>query len=489
MKITVTWDYIVRFFLLLCVAFFLVAQFSQDFHPYFDSMNYFLCYGLCALLFVASGRLAELFPLFRPVTLVVFLFFILRLVVVAYFPDWLLLADRVTYKTLEEMLVYVLLGSFFAYLAIILASWAAERFDKGRPREYIHPGPFYAVGAFSIFSSVLMVANHFIFGFVGSGSGSAEHLNFFSRYVIRLFDPMAFLIITAVGYYLLPRKNDLTKKFFSLTILAFFVGVTVTGSRAAAYEALVLYLALISTVQNKFPVTVSVKRVFALLLLIAATPILFDFATSLRGSRYTASTVNFYSLDSYHPVFQHISRRVSLVESTMFPLSVEDMRMNDVSELVNVETTVQSTINRLVPGKPFGRMLGSEYLWCYLIRKDGCYIFESLERTDVVGFEWGMYGIGYQLFGYTGGQAFIFVSCFLIAFFAQMVRQMQTWGALSVYCLANYALQFWVKNLGVDNWFDRFAHQYFLMGLYLVVISWISRTKAVQASQMQQDIA
>jgi hypothetical protein len=254
------------------------------------------------------------------------------------------------------------------------------------------------------------------------------------------------------------------------------------GSRAGLFEILILWLAAKLLIDNNFSIRVNLLR---LLLAACSIPIVFatyEISTQLRELRYGREglTISYFTnyfssqefIASATDTVSGISYRLSFIEPTMFPMFTEQLGLNNISGLVNARTTLQSSINRLIPGKPLGNILFSEYAFGYMYNAEtGVLAYAENGRVDHVGYEWSMFGISYQLFGRAGGVIFIFL---FTAFLGKIVGGFRKSGrfygcVFGVYFLTVVAL--WIRNLGIDNMTDAAVHGFIVLGIYAIGLS------------------
>jgi hypothetical protein len=193
---------------------------------------------------------------------------------------------------------------------------------------------------------------------------------------------------------------------------------------------------------------------------------------SLGSAVELLRTLDFEQID-YEKLLSAISYRLSLVEPVLYSMFAP-LRGRDISDLVNFQTSLISSINRLIPGKPFGDVLFTEYAYGFFYTNEGVLFLDNYS-----GYEWGMYAISYQLFGYAGGLAFIFLMSALLAYFIRRAMPATSFlrGALGIFAV--YTLQNWVKNFGLDNLVDRTVHRLVILVFYVMALQ-IIRTAAAR---------
>jgi hypothetical protein len=305
----------------------------------------------------------------------------------------------------------------------------------------------------------------------------AEHLSVGRRYLYKLVEPTLLLIMFVTAYVVLPYKAPRFRLLVVLLSISFLISV-LEGSRGYLFYIVAALLAAKITVDGNFYFKFTRRHLVGIALLIPLTFVTFASAGLLRGLWYgnTVDVLSGFDILITSGDFgslvvggiSEISRRLSYVEPTIFVLSHADLGLYDVADLVNIKTTVLSSINRLIPGKPLGGILFTEYAFGYIFRPEGVQVVAESGRVDNIGYEWTMYGISYQLFGFLGGGLFIFG---FTALLARIIRVIKGWGNLNGFALSTffvYTLIAWVGNLGLDNLVDRTVHQVIVLCIYIV---------------------
>ena len=472
MRLTIHFETLFRATTLFFAFLLLGIYLWQPDHPYIDGLSIFLAEVLFSVLYIVNGTFTRRYPSARMISIVVLVFIELRLIAVFLHPNWLFLSSRTTYNTINDTLTYVILGTVCCFVGLASGSILAGR--RKIKEVFYSDTRFFSIAGFGcIAASLIALAHHYLVGFAGS-TMTGDHLNFFTRYVSRFIEPLVLMTISLVAYNRLERKTIAERSLLILTVFVFLAFLALTGSRAAVYEVFIMVIAAFPTHSGEFKVKVSVERIAIVAVLMLLVPKTFNYSTNLRVDRYESGMS--YEMGA-SPVFEQISRRLSILENTMFPLCVKEMGLFDVSDVVNGESTLLASINRIIPGKILGTTLFSEFAYCRFWRQGGCIAYDVLGRTDYVAYEWGMWGIGYQLFGYLGGLGFIFLFTLLLSYVSQKFRNMGTVSSLCLVALGDYAMQFWVKNLGMDSFAQRFFTFYFLMMVYLFFLRRVVKKK------------
>lgn len=454
-------------------------------HDYIDSKGMVLILAFSAALFLFSGRFSTKFPESMYITPLLILFLQSRLCVLIYIPDSLLHHGRVTSEQLNPTLLFIILGTIACYFGCALGHLRLVRFK--RPEEWQLYGPkLFRFTFLAFFVSVAFTMWVYLnLGFAGS-TGSGAHMGFFQRYLARLVAPGNWLIVLLAIYLLRERRSTQLRLLIGAVIVYVLMRI-LQGSRGGVFEILTLLIAGKVLVDGNFFITIKVRQLIFLLLAPPLALLTFQIPTQLRNNWYDSS----FSLSNYfidivtgngeplidEQTVSNISYRLSFLEPTMFPMYGEDLGLNEVSALVNVRTTALSSANRLIPGKPFGDILFTEYAFGFIYEEfDGVLAYSSDGRVDRVGYEWTMYGISYQLFGKIGGVIFIFLAT---AFLVQIIRFFLEWRNLYGVAFGIFwasILIVWIRNLGLDNLIDRAAHG-FVIVIFYAVICWAVQQK------------
>jgi hypothetical protein len=252
-------------------------------------------------------------------------------------------------------------------------------------------------------------------------------------------------------------------------LVLYFLSLTLSGSRSGIFEIIILLLSYKLIIDGNFSIKLSGWRIVLLIFLVPLSLVVYQISTQLRAHWYGADLSIASAIDSslapendvlaFKTLISGVSYRLSFLEPTMFPIFAQDLGLNDVTELVNVNTTLLSSINRLIPGKPLGDILFTEYAYGYIYNaQEGVLAYAESGRVDHVSYEWTIFGIAYQLFGFLGGVMFIFGLTALLARIIRKFNRRSDFYGLSCSIFFMGILSVWVRNLGIDNLIDRTAH-------------------------------
>jgi len=465
LKISGLLRFVIVVLAILAVVFYSFIEFE---HPYIDPLSIILMLLFAIGMFVFSGRFSSKYPPAIIITLLLILFVQFRTLILVVIPDSLLHSGYVTPEMFNTTLGYMLFGSIACYLGLALGYGNAGGLDPRAIAEESHSNDFSLkfLSYVFVFSLGLTLLAYFEFGYAGS-TGSGENLGFFQRYVARFIYPAGWLMMFLSAYALYVNKPA-QARVFTFIFFLYFASFFLAGSRAGIYELIILILSYKIIFEGNFYFKLNGWGLFALISLIPISLILFNVATQLRmqwyGSDHSVAFIiksaltSEFSFQELVPMISGISYRLSFIEPTMFPIFFQELGFYDISELVNIKTTLLSAINRVIPGKLLGDILFTEYAYGFMYEPEGVLAYAESGRVDYVGYEWSMFGISYQLFGFLGGGMFIFG---FTAFIGGIIRAFNMWGGLygwtgSIFFMT--ILSIWVRNLGIDNLIDRTVH-------------------------------
>lgn len=458
------------------------AYLVSDGFAYFDTRSLIITELLFLLLFWSTFKFTDKHPLALVVTFVISVQIGVRLVSLFFQPDWIFGfgAPGLNATVFSQLLAYIFLGTAACFCGIVAGDWFAKGMVVARERSptYLPFAPLKTV--FMLFLG-LHYFNFIVFGYAGA-SGSGENLNVFTRYVLRVLDPMMVFFMLMTSYYWVDRRNSSSKRWMYFMWVCSFAYTTLIGGRGGYYELLVMMLNVGSVFTLPLRIRVSPRNAVLGIMALLATPFLFEYSTKVRVTQWYSPTIA-SEFGNQTEVIKGIFQRISLVEQTLHPMFAKEMGYNDISDLVNIKTTVQSTLNRLIPGRPFGEILFSEFAFGFLYKKEGALVGRVGDRIDYVGYEWGMYAISYQLFGYFGGLFFIFFFTALISFGVTALLRLSTFRSYCLAVLLSFTTYVWVRNLGLDNLIDRVCHSGVVMLCLLWVFSFIfGQSQSIRAS-------
>ena len=456
-------------------------------HPYIDGSSVDLMILFGAVLFGVSGRYSTKFPSAILVTLLLIIFVQSRMFILITYPESLLHHIRVTAAMFNTTLAYMIAGTIACYLGCAVAHLGFGG-PRSLSRRETQGGGDQALRFFwtaFMISVGLTLAVYFFLGYAGA-TGSGAHLGFFQRYVARLVSPTAWLIMFLAAYML--HYNRRAKAYLLITAVGIYIiGLMLQGSRSGVFESLTLLLAAKVLLEGNFVLPIRLRH---LLLAVFALPVVllsFQIPTQLRehwyDSKFTLAGHLGKVLSGETPILgdesmiSDISYRLSFIEPTLFPIFAKDLDLNDVSDLVNMRTTALLSINRLIPGKPLGDILFTEYAFGYMYEENGVMAYSEDGRVDRVGYEWSLFGISYQLFGFYGGCLFILITTALLVKTVRVfTRRENIYGfSFGLYFLTIFIV--WIRNLGIDNLVDRTVHGFAVLLIY-AAFYWVITHKA-----------
>lgn len=475
--------------------------------------------SICLVLYIASlDSICNIYPLNNVITLILTIFIVSRLAVISLYPESLLGSRMFDSSMFNHSLLFILCGMISCFLgtnigfsrrnrdsAMVFGNTreiSATRLRNGRtvegrdeetspkmPKEIktdYHMTPDYSdillLSVLAITVTVIFMINYRIFGYVGA-TGSGEHSGFYRRYISRFANPKIMFLLLIVSYdrYTTNYQEQLSrirKPLISVAIL-YFVQMTLSGSRGGAIEILFLLFSSGVFIKGNFHIELSFRRVVLLVLVFIVLIYVYLWATILREAQWragdyslrTVGTVSSLALNQM--IYEHeilirvISYRLSFIDNIMHILNAEKLGHRNIDDVVNYKTTFLSTINRIVPGKPFKGILFSEYAFGIMVGNKA--IVDHAGRSNYVGYEWSMFGISYQLFGFVGGIVFIFIVSLLLGFSVRFCKLVNSTYGYCFGVLAVYTIIMWLKTFGIDNLADRTFHSVVILALYMLV--------------------
>ncbi len=463
-------------------------------HPYIDGASVALMVTLGAVLYSVSGRYSSKFPSAILVTVMLIIFVQSRVFVLIIYPESLLHHSRVTSVMFNTTMVYIIVGSIACYLgcAVAYVRYGGRRSRGFREIQGNHDQEVSFFWTVFMISVGLTLAVYYSLGYAGA-TGSGAHLGFFQRYVARLVAPTAWLIMFLSAYMLHPDRR--AKIYLLITAVgAYVIGLMLQGSRSGVFESLTLLLAAKVLLEGNFVLPLRQRHLMLSLIALPVVLLSFQIPTQLRehwyDSKFSLAEHLGDILSGKTPVLGDetmildISYRLSFIEPTLFPIFATDLDLNDVSDLVNPRTTALSSVNRLIPGKPLGDILFTEYAFGFIYNaQDGVLAYSENGRVDRVGYEWSMFGISYQLFGFYGGCVFIFlVTALLVKLIKVLAASKSIYGvSFGLYFMTIFIV--WIRNLGIDNLIDRTAHGFAVLLIYAVLHWMLTRGAKVGSDQ------
>ncbi|MDD5240757.1 MAG: hypothetical protein PHG47_03425 [Sulfuricella sp.] len=449
-------------------------------HPYIDTLSLLLMLLFAAVLYFFSGKFSSKHPPAIIITLLLILFVQLRACVLIMLPDSLIQSGSVTSEMFNVTLGYMTFGAVACYMGLALGYGKNGNPDARTMAKNLYGNGFQLkfLGMAFLLSLVLTLLVYYVFGYAGA-TGSGENLGFFQRYVARVIYPIGWLMMFMAAYALYSGKASYAWLFLTVLFL-YFMSFVLMGSRGGIYEIVIIFLSYKLIVDGNFSVKLNGWRIVALISMIPLILVAYEISTLLRASWYgndfsVASIIDAMpsredGFSAFTSLISAVSYRLSFFEPTMFPIFAQDVGLNEISELVNIETTLLSSINRLIPGHQFGDILFSEYAFGFIYNaKEGILAYAESGRVDHVGYEWSMFGISYQLFGFLGGGMLIFG---FTALLGRIIGAFNAWGnfyglACSFFFMA--VLSIWVRNMGLDNLIDRTVHGLIVLCIYFAI--------------------
>lgn len=450
-------------------------------HPYIDSWGLLLISLISLVLFLGCG-LAKKSPPILIVAFLIYSFILTRLIFVYFYPEGFLGYDKLIPELFNHTLVFILLGTLTSILGVHYGYRAISKKQVLMPRlsNFI---PFQRILKLALFVIGFKLAVTFYYGFLGA-TGSGEHLNLFLRYGLIFINPFCVVILLLISAYNKSASLKHERLYVFMTLFLYFTYLGLDASRSGFFEIIILLICYYSFFKGDVEFKVNLRLIaFFSFLIVAAYPCysaitLFRKSTWVAGQTFSEASKSaidsFWQLDESLPdSINKISYRVSLVEPIFYVMNGTAVGLYDVSDLVNLKTTVLSALTRLLPGNPLGEYLFTEYAYGYIYKREGSSYQSASNSFNYVGYEWGMYAISYQIFGFIGGLIAIFFISFFISSIVGYLRAKPGvyYNALGLFML--YTLCSWVRNLGLDNLFDRTGRVGIVLLLYCFVYSWM----------------
>ena len=446
--------------------------FRNSGHPYFNGVSLTLILFLGMTLYGFSGRFTSRRPPAIVITLTLILFVQLRLAVLIMLPESLLGHGSVTSGMMNATLGYMIGGIIACYLGLAAGYGRARAGSSTSPAvPNVTDGRFWALTGLLVVALFFTLTTFYQLGYIGA-TGDGSHLSFFQRYFTRLVSPQA-LFVMCVAAYLASTKRQVHRLGFAIILIAYGLSFVVRGSRSGIFEIIIFLLAGKIGFDGNFQIRIGFAKGVLVAALLPAAVAAYVIPTQLRafwyGEEVTAgSLLESFALERAPDLISDISYRLSFIEPTLFPAYFDELGLHDVSHLVNVRTSLMSSVNRLIPGKPLGDMLFTEYAFGYFYNPDtGVLANSTTGRVDHVGYEWSMFGLAYQLFGYVGGTVFIFGFTALLGWILRWCRKSGHFKARVYGIFFVMVLVMWVRNLGWDNFVDAVGHNFFLLWVYV----------------------
>ncbi len=457
---------------------------SEESHPYVDWKSHLYFLGLSLLLVAACRKSASHAPIVLILVATLYAFVISRISFLYLYPDGFLGFERLAPEFFSGTLLYLLLSTSAAIAACLVVESVGRLKTGTKSRHFA--ADFVNQRAAVLFLLAICMLKLFTFffdetyGFSGA-TGSGEHLGIFDRYLAFLINPLAACLVALVAVAHGSRTGQTRSRAILMCVGAFASYLALSGSRSSTFEGVLVVIAFWVIFWGNSPVRVPKVYLVAtgalFLLSIAVWPLVTAFRELVwYGDRDILSSIPVAFEAAYSTKQQGvleklapISQRVSLIESTVYPLYAEELGFGGISDLVNLETVTWGTLSRVLPGNIFGEYLFGEYAFGYFLGRSGVR-YDSSKLVNFVGYEWGMFGISYQVFGYLGGLVAIFVVTGTIAAMVRVFRSRPEPWAHLISLFFCYTMNSWVHNLGFDNLIDRTVRTGFVILIYAVLL-------------------
>ena len=450
-------------FVIAAIAFITVGAyiFSGVPHPYFDTISLVWIIAIAFAVYAFSGNFSTRYPEVMIITVSCILYVLFRLNVLMFFPESLLHNYFITPKIINDSLSFIFIGTVACYFGFAFGCGGIPSY-----RTDVRIGHFTGnrVMRFLVaLSAIVFLLSTTQFYSIGwQPSGPKSNLNIFTRYVSVFLDPTSVALLFFIVFSL-TDKSRTTIRLLILQVCFLTLGPLLLGSRGGMFFYLIAWLAVKLVLHGDFHIKVNLRGLVIAALILSALVAAFYVSTIFRTFRY--SEINWEAIydvfsDSatvaavFETALKDISYRVSAIEAVNFTISNRELSLIDVSDIVNVKSTIINTIERIIPGRQFDNVIFSEFAYGYMLRPEG--VFSVLEdgQEDPVGYEWNMFGISYQLFG-VAGVVFIFLFTALIARLIRKSSSMNGLYGLAWSALFSWLLLAWTQNLGLDNLFGR----------------------------------
>ncbi|NLW91119.1 MAG: hypothetical protein GXY34_05920 [Syntrophomonadaceae bacterium] len=441
---------ILMLFIVIIAAISIMGYLTNDFvHPYIDFAGFVGIMVFVAVLYFFLKFFASKAPLLNLIVFMLIIFFQLRLMFLIFVPISFLFFSWITYDSFHTVICTILTLTVLSFLGTIIGTKKSSCQSDNTSVSFRN---FYFI--LFVICVLMQLLMYYSFGYVGA-TGSGENLNPVYRYLAILCNINVFTFM-AIAFAIRTRNGH---KWTLLILILFAVYCTFTGSRAGIFEAFIIYLCSLLYFYGDAKIPIRMRQIFIIPLLLVLLLFTIQYSTYLRDKQWFNSSISYndYVSTSYDNVLaasSGLSYRLSLVEplyAAMFP------PRHDISNIINWKTTIISSVNRIIPGKPFGNIMYHEYAYSML-----WLVIPEMQGDNYIGYEWGMFGISWQLFG-IWSTVFIFLFSYLLARLVSLFTVRGTaWSNVYglLFCYANYI---WVRNLGIDNFMDRFSKMIILL--------------------------
>lgn len=368
--------------------------------------------------------------------LVIFTFFNLRFMVLMLYPDqyifpWL----NVDSEDINQTLFFLLMGVVVATAGFRLGSkefFSGKRTKQAERAFYIPTGRLFILTL--VYIGIQMIL-WFTLGTASSYLGESESGGLlFLRHFVSVETVVMIATISAIESWRTVEKVD---RYLFYTLIGVAYGYSIlSGSRAGFFTLGVLVFIYLTIKHGDF--VIGRKHVSLLGAALLISIVMFPVATLIRGAWTTASergslssvTTDIWDQDTaadtgFGSLLLSQSDRVNGLDPLLIIVRQKDV--NSQVQYVNIEQTVKSTVNVLVPSailgrKPFPGVMPASRLFTLIYRGRSEDQINTNYQTDM----WTLWGISYALFGWSGGIAVIFIVSFIAAVVYKRLGQMDT---------------------------------------------------------------
>ena len=486
----IRFSYILRFIVFLfalCVLF--SYRFFASGHLYFNLYSLLLIESICLFIFYTSGKFSTRFPLIILFNFLIILFVVSRIFVLILKPDEFVGYGSLNSEMMNSTLLFIFLGIMASTFGVKFGCSIKNRFsvnsrnldDRGMP---VPASVVKFLVAVFLLTIAFQMLNYYMKGYAGA-TGSGETLSFFWRYPARLLNPIVMIMVLFAAYIVYghekPHKWAKHRIVFCAVLLVLFL--LAQASRSGLFEIAILFLVFNIAQKGNFRIRLSLGKMILILLAVPFSMITYVYASSLRVLQWShgdtslnsyianySATIDMMKEMSVFDIMSPISYRLNSLRQIVCVMHGENMGLNDISHMVNVKTTLLSSLDRMVPGNLFEGIMISEYAFGFMYRPEGIIASVAGDSVNYVGYEWNVFGISYQLFGYFGGIVFIFLVSALFGYLINFcIRKRGLWG-YSFGILGVYSYYMWITNYGIDNLIDKIWSMSITMTFFLICI-------------------
>lgn len=486
----IRFSYILRFIVFLFASStFFSYYFLVNKHPYYDSNSLLLIELICIFIFYTSGKYSTRFPLIILFNFLIILFVVSRAFVLLLIPKSFVECSNMNSEMMNSTLLFIFLGVIASTFGVkfgcsIQNSFSVDMRNSKFQNIFISTTFIKLLGVAFFLITVFQLLNYYINGYSGSTGSGAGH-SFFWRYPARIFHPTIMLMVLLAAYivYCYKRSHKWAKYmviFCTVFFISFFLA---QGSRSGLFEVAILCLIFNIVRKGNFRIRLSIGKMILVLFSIPLSITTYLYASSLRVFQREYGDISFNSLiENYYvmistmkelplsDIVSTISYRINSLEQVFRVMYGKNIGLYDISNMVNLKTTLLSSLDRMVPGKLFEGIVRSEYAFGFMFQPGGVIDTVPGKSTNYVGYEWNAFGISYQLFGYWGAIIFVFVISALFGYLTNyLIKKRNLWGySYGIFCVYSYHM--WIINYGIDNLIDKIWSLLITMTFYLVCI-------------------